>query len=104
MAQTVAKALALELDADARDAFARHIRRGDGGPFFALSIGLLLRKREIQAGRVHAADVTGLPDALLDVWRHLYQRLADRPNGFAMQSSSEEQPIFAHGPCCGLTL
>jgi len=86
MAQAVVEALALGLDADARDAFARHIRRGDGGPLFALSIGLLLQERETQAGRVHAADVTGLPDDLLDAWRHLYQRLADRPNGFAMQS------------------
>jgi hypothetical protein len=86
MAQAVVEALALELDADARDAFARHIRRGDGGPLFALSIGLLLQGKERQGERVRVADVTDLPDDLLDVWHHLYQRLADRHEGFAMQS------------------
>jgi hypothetical protein len=39
MVRAVDGVLNLELDAAAQQAFARHVQQGDGGPFFALSIG-----------------------------------------------------------------
>ena len=85
MAEAVAEALGLALDGAARETFARHIRRGDGGPLFALSTGKLLQGQQEEGRPVRAADVTRLPDDLLETWRYLYQRLADRPNGPCMQ-------------------
>ena len=86
MALAVTEPLGLTLDEAARRAFARHIRRGDGGPLFALSTGLLLQERAARGEPVRAADVARLPDDLLETWRHLYQRLANRPNGLCLQS------------------
>lgn len=85
MAQAVAEALELALDEAAREAFARHIRRGDGGPLFALSTGKLLQGQQEEGRPVRAADVTRLPKRLLETWQHLYTRLADRPNGPCVQ-------------------
>ena len=81
MAQAVTAALALTLDTAALRALARHIERGDGGPLFALSTGLLLREEQEQGRPVRAADVARLPEELLQTWRHFYGRLAERPNG-----------------------
>ncbi len=86
MTRAVAGALDLELDAATRVAYGRHVQRGDGGPLFALSTGLLLREKEQAGEGVRAADVARLPDDLLATWRHLYERLADRPHGLPMQN------------------
>ncbi|MCK4451586.1 MAG: hypothetical protein KAX26_13455, partial [Anaerolineae bacterium] len=86
MAQAVTEPLGLALDEAAHRAFARHIRRGDGGPLFALSTGLLLQGRAAQGEPVRAADVARLPDDLLETWRYLYERLAERPNGLCPQN------------------
>ncbi len=86
MAGAVVEALELGLDEAARGGFARHVWQGDGGPFFALSVGLLLQQEERRGGPVRAADVARLPARLRDTWRDLYERLAGRPNGFPMQS------------------
>jgi hypothetical protein len=87
MAASVAKALELELDSAALTAYAMHVQEGDGGPLFALSAGLLLREREQETGQpVRAAQVDHLPQEMLSVWRHLCERLAERPGGFARQS------------------
>ncbi len=85
MAQAVIEPLALSLDEAAQEALARHICEGDGGPFFALAVGLLLRERAEAGEGVRAADVARLPADLLATWRALYDRLAERPQGFALQ-------------------
>lgn len=84
MAEATVAALDLRLDADAQRAFAGHVKQGDGGPLFAVSVGLLLRDRVGQT--ICAGDVRGLPAKLFDTWRHLYHRLSGQPNGFQMQS------------------
>jgi tetratricopeptide (TPR) repeat protein len=82
----VAGALGLALDPAAQAAYARHVQQGDGGPLFALATGLLLREKAEAGDQVRAVDVAGLPAELLDTWRHLYGRLAGRPQGLAMQN------------------
>jgi len=86
MAQTVAESVDLSLDPAACEAFARHIWRGDGGPLFALSTGLLLQEGTRQGEPIRAAHVEQLPEDLLAVWRYLYERLASRPDGLALQA------------------
>ena len=84
MTEATVAALDLKLNDDAQRALAEHVRRGDGGPLFAVSIGLLLREQVGQT--IRAGDVSGLPDELFDTWRNLYQQLTGQPNGFPMQS------------------
>jgi tetratricopeptide (TPR) repeat protein len=86
MVDAVTEALDLTLDEAGLGTLARHIRRGDGGPLFALSTGLLLQEQAASGKPVHAADVARLPKELLATWRHLYEQLAQRANGFLMQS------------------
>ena len=86
MAHAVTQALDLALDEPAHDAFARHICQGDGGPLFALAVGLALREDVAQGRQVRAADVARLPERLLDIWRHLYDRFGDRHGGRDLQN------------------
>jgi len=86
MAGAVVAALELEMDDAAQQAYARHVERGDGGPLFALSTGLLLREEEESGRQVRAAGVAQLPEDLVDTWRDLYERLAGRPNGLPTQN------------------
>jgi len=85
MAGTVAELLDLTLDEAALQAFARHVREGDGGPLFALSTGKLLREEQERGRPIRAADVARLPEGLLETWRYLYERLADWPDGSCIQ-------------------
>jgi|GEM_PF-3172404 len=80
MAGSVALALGLDMDSDARMALARHIVAGDGGPLFALASAALIKERLGGVNRVRAGDVSGLPGDLVAVWKTLYAGLEDRPH------------------------
>lgn len=78
MSVVVARTLKLRIEPQAIKQFTEHLLRGDGGPLFAVAMGLSLQAHA--SGSIRPDDITGLPDKLVAVWRDLYGSLDSRPH------------------------